>query len=113
MPGHSLVPSINEGVPVRDYVTLADGHGTMGIRTKEYKLWYNSHFKDGEMYNLTEDPQELNNLYHNKQASEMRSELFELMLHARVADDERDNLPTEREKLLRDEVKASYEPEVV
>lgn len=113
LPGHSLLPSIKEGEPARDYVTLADGHGTMGIRTKEYKLWYNSHFKDGEMYNLIEDPQELNNLYYKKEAVEMRSKLFELMLHARVADDERDNLPTEREKRLRDEVKASYEPEVV
>ncbi|MEQ2526728.1 DUF4976 domain-containing protein [Robertmurraya yapensis] len=113
LPGHSLVPSIKEGLPVRDYVTLADGHGTMGIRTKDYKLWYNSHFKDGELYDLNEDPQELNNLYHKPEALELRSKLFELMLHARVADDERDNLPTKRERLLHSEVKASYEPEVV
>jgi hypothetical protein len=35
------------------------------------------------------------------------------MLHARVADDERDNLPTKRERLLHAEIKASNEPEVV
>lgn len=113
LPGHSLVPSIKEGKAVRDYVTLADGHGTMGVRTKEHKLWYNSQHQDGEMYDLTDDPHELKNLYHDKEDSKLRMELFELMLHARVSDDERDNIPTKRERLLHDEISASYEPEVV
>ncbi|WP_099159503.1 sulfatase-like hydrolase/transferase [Virgibacillus ndiopensis] len=113
LPGFSLVPSIEEGTAVRDYVTLADGDGTMGIRTKEYKLWYNSNFKDGEMYDLINDPDELHNLYHDEDSKELRSELFELTLHARMVDDDRDNIPTKREKRLHDEVKSSYEPEVV
>jgi arylsulfatase len=113
LPGYSLVPAIKNGTEIREYVTLADGNATMGIRTKEHKLWYNATFRDGELYDLSKDAAELNNLYHNQEATQLRSQLFELMLHARIADDERDNLPTKREKLLHDEVKASYEPEVV
>ncbi|MGP4041077.1 sulfatase family protein [Gracilibacillus sp. D59] len=113
LPGRSLVPTFQEGKSVRDYVTLADGNGMMGIRTKNYKLWYSPHFKDGEMYDLMQDPQELNNLYHNPAYQSLRGELFELMLHARAIDDERDNAPTKRDKLRHKEVKASYEPEVV
>ncbi|WP_188454913.1 sulfatase-like hydrolase/transferase [Virgibacillus oceani] len=113
LPGHSLVPSIEAGREVRDYVTLADGDGTMGIRTREHKLWYNANLKDGEMYDLINDPDEMTNLYNHKDFKELRSELVELMLHARMVDDDRDNLPTRREKLLHDEVKSSYEPEVV
>jgi arylsulfatase len=112
LPGHSLVPTIQKGQPIRDYVTLFSTGGAMGIRTKEHKLWYHPRFKDGEMYHLIEDPQELNNLYHATDAFELRREMFELMLHARMVDDERDNIPTKRERLLRDEIKASYEPQV-
>nr|WP_144923526.1 sulfatase-like hydrolase/transferase [Paenibacillus bovis] len=113
LPGHSLVPAMNEGKEIRDYVTLADGNGTMGIRTKEYKLWYNPHHRDGEMYDLVNDPGEMNNLYNKQEFAKLRSELFELMLHARLIDDDRDNKPTKRDWLLHDEVKASNEPEVV
>jgi arylsulfatase len=113
LPGRSLVSMIEEGKTIRDHVTLADGDGTMGIRTKDYKLWYSASFKDGEMYDLRKDPNELHNLYHHEEYRELRRELFELMLHVRLEDDKRDNLPTRRERLLHDEVKASYEPEVV
>ena len=112
LPGHSLVPSIARGEQVRDYVTLFGTGGTMGIRTQAYKLWYHPGFKDGEMYDLAEDSQELNNLYDNKDAAELRGRMFELMLHARMVDDERDSAPTQREKLLREEIRASHEPQV-
>jgi choline-sulfatase len=112
LPGHSLAPSIHKGEPVRDYVTLFGLGGAMGIRTKEHKLWYHPRFKDGEMYNLAKDPKELNNLYNDKDASGLRGEMFELMLHARMVDDERDSAPTRRENLLREEIRASYEPQV-
>jgi len=112
LPGYSLVPSIEKGEPVREYVTLFSTGGAMGIRTKEHKLWYHPHFKDGEMYNLIEDPKELINLYRDNDALELRRVMFELMLHARMVDDERDNIPTRRERLLREEVRASYEPQV-
>ncbi|MBD2867198.1 sulfatase-like hydrolase/transferase [Paenibacillus arenilitoris] len=112
LPGHSLVPSIQTGEAVRDYVTLFCLGGTMGIRTQTRKLWYHPKFKDGELYDLAEDPQEQHNLYHDKAASGLRGELFELLLHARIVDDERDNLPTKRELRLKDEIKAAYEPQV-
>jgi arylsulfatase A-like enzyme len=112
LPGHSLVPSIERGDPVRNYVTLTCAGGAMGIRTTEYKMWYSPQLKDGEMYRLKDDPQEMNNLFNNREEIELRSELFELMLHARIVDDIRDNKPTERETLLREEVRASYEPQV-
>ncbi len=96
LPGHSLFPSVKNGISVREYVTLADGNGMMGIRTKGYKLWYNPHFKDGEMYDLNKDPKEMNNLYHEPAYKTLRGELFELMLHARVIDDVCDNAPTKK-----------------
>jgi N-acetylglucosamine-6-sulfatase len=112
LPGHSLVPVIERGEPVRDYVTLFGLGGAMGIRTKEHKLWYHPRFKDGEMYRLVEDPQEMTNLYEEENARELRRELFELMLHARLMDDERDSAPTRRENRLREEIRSSYEPQV-
>lgn len=112
LPGRSLVPSIRQGQPVRDYVTLFGLGGAMGIRTGEHKLWYHPRFQDGEMYRLQEDPQEMNNLYGDKEAIDLRRQLFELMLHARMVDDERDSVPTRRENLLREEIRASYEPQV-
>ncbi|MGP4079232.1 sulfatase-like hydrolase/transferase [Pseudalkalibacillus sp. R45] len=112
-PGHSLVPSIEDGSTVREYVTIADGDGAMGIRTNKHKLWYNSNFSDGEMYDLEKDPMEMDNLYPLPEYQALRSELFELMLHARLMDDHRDNQWTERERRLHDEIKSSYEPEIV
>jgi arylsulfatase len=112
LPGRSLAPVIHKGESVREYVTLFCLGGTMGIRTKQHKLWYHPLFKDGEMYDLAADPQEMNNLYADSSAVELRRELFELMLHARMVDDQRDSVPTRREHLLREEVRASYEPQV-
>lgn len=112
LPGRSLVPAIRRGEEVRDYVTVAFLGGAMGVRTKRHKLWYHPGDKDGELYDLAQDPGELNNLYNDDSASRLRAELFELLLHARMVDDERDNAPTRREKRLREEVRASYEPQV-
>lgn len=72
LPGRSLV----RGKQVRKYVKIPSGNGMMGIRTNRYKLWYNPHFKDGKMYDLVEDPQELNNLYNKQGYIELRREFF-------------------------------------
>ncbi|CAG7615969.1 N-acetylglucosamine-6-O-sulfatase [Paenibacillus solanacearum] len=112
LPGHSLMPSIAQGKPVREYVTLFGLGGAMGIRTEDRKLWYHPHFKDGELYHLAEDPAELRNLYDDRDAADARRALFELMLHARMMDDLRDSAPTRRDHLLREEIRASCEPQV-
>ena len=84
----------------------------MMIRTARYKLWYDCHEKDGEMYDLEKDPLELNNLYNDPNFGELRRELFERMLHRRMYDDYISGIPTDRERRLLQEVQASYEPEV-
>jgi arylsulfatase A-like enzyme len=111
LPGVSLRPAIEEGRPVRDHVSCATARSMM-IRTRDHKLWYNCDDKDGEMYDLRSDPQELRNLYGMADDRELRRELFELMLHSRMSDDMRYCMPTERDLRLHDEVHASYEPEV-
>lgn len=112
LPGRSLVPAIERGEPIRDYVTLSFLGGAMGVRTDTHKLWYHPHDRDGEMYDLTDDPGEMRNLYGVENSAGKRAELTALLLHARMIDDERGNAPTARETRLREEVRASYEPQV-
>jgi arylsulfatase len=112
LPGLSLVPAIDRGMGLRDAVTCATVRGMM-VRTEASKLWYDHRSRDGEMYDLAADPDELENLYDVPERAELRRTLFERMLHARMEDDSRDALPTEREKRLHREVWSSYEPEVV
>jgi hypothetical protein len=44
---------------------------------------------------------------------ELRRELFEFMLYARVTEDDRGSRPTKRETRLHDEAKTACEPEIV
>ncbi len=111
LPGFSLVPAIESNEKVRGFVTCANSRSMM-IRTATRKLWYNVLDNDGEMYDLESDPFELINLFGSRDNTEMRRELFELMLHARMSDDFAYCLPTEREKRIYREVWSSYEPEV-
>ena len=112
LPGRSLVPAIERGESVRDAVTCATVRGMM-VRSETHKLWYDHRFRDGEMYDLAADPYELENLYDRPEHAELRRQLSERMLHARLEDDYRDALPTRAEKRLQREVWSSYEPEVV
>jgi len=57
------------------------------------------------------DPGEMVNLYGDKQCTEMRSHLTDLMLHSRIADDRTYSLPTRRDVRLHAEVSSSFEPE--
>jgi arylsulfatase A-like enzyme len=112
LPGYSLMPAIRDGSELRSYITTT-GTGTMGIRTEKHKLWYHAGDKDGELYDLKDDPSELRNLYHAPEAGELRRELFELMLHARVTEDNRGSRPTRSQIRLHDEAKTAFEPEIV
>jgi arylsulfatase A-like enzyme len=112
LPGRSLLPAMQDAGPLRDAVTCATVRGMM-VRTERHKLWYDHRSRDGELYDLATDPDELENLYDRPEHAELRRQLFERMLHARLEDDWRDALPTAREKRLQREVWSSYEPEVV
>lgn len=110
LPGYSFLPIIEENRPVREQVTSTNCGGMM-IRTDTQKLWTQPSDGDGEMYDLAADPMELRNLYNDPSHKEMRSELMEKMLHARITDDHRSNALTRAEARLYQEVRSSYEPE--
>lgn len=110
LPGLSLVPAMESGEDVRDFVTTTIVDAMM-IRTATKKLWYNVVDNDGEMYDLESDPGEMNNLFHEPGSAHMRSELFETMMQSRMRDDRIYSQPTRKDLLLREEVSSSYEPE--
>ena len=112
LPGLSLLPMIDQGRRLRDAVVSTTVRGMM-VRTETSKLWYDHRARDGELYDLAADPDELDNLYGVRESAELRRALFERLLHIRMEDDYRDALPTEREKRLQREVWSAYEPEVV
>jgi arylsulfatase A-like enzyme len=85
----------------------------MMVRTGTHKLWYDHRSRDGELYDLAADPDELENLYDRPEHADLRRQLFERMLHVRLEDDGRAALPTARERRLQREVWSSREPEVV
>jgi arylsulfatase A-like enzyme len=111
LPGLSLVPVIRDDETVREFVTCSHTRAMM-IRTADRKLWYDVSARDGEMYDLAGDSHELVNLYGSQDHVEMRRELFELMLHARMRDDAVFSRLTQRQERLYREVWSSYEPEV-
>jgi arylsulfatase A-like enzyme len=112
LPGCSLMPAIRDGSDFRSYITTTTGNGAMGIRTNKHKLWYHAGDRDGEMYNLEADPMEMTNLYRDPGSLELRRELFELMLHARMTEDDNGSRLTRRQRRLFDEAKSACEPEI-
>ena len=112
LPGHSLLPCIVEGKPVRDYVLTWYCDSSMAIRTDEYMLMYDPHNCDGELYDLKNDAAECKNLYNNPEYAPIRSKMIEKMLTQRMIEDGRASKLTEREYLLYREIYASGESEV-
>ena len=50
------------------------------VRTKKYKATFELESGDGEMYDLHEDPFEMNNLYNDLGYKKIKRELREMML---------------------------------
>ncbi len=111
LPGMSLVSAIRSGEAARDHVTCTTCQAMM-IRTATKKLWYDVEHNDGEMNDLDRDPNLLENLFDRAEASDIRSQLFEIMMKARMSDDLRYSVPTEREKRLHGELRTAHEPEI-
>ena len=112
LPGRSLLPCIEDAVSVRDYVLTWYGMCSMAIRTKDYVLMYHPQDGDGELYNLTNDPAEEHNLYHDPAHIGIVHEMMQKMLTQRMLEDMQSSLLTRRELRLHREIYASGEPEV-
>lgn len=70
----------------REYVLCEDNYLTM-IRSKDYKLiYYTDQDDSGELYDLRQDPNELNNLYNDENYSDIQTklqmELLKLVLNS-------------------------------
>jgi arylsulfatase A-like enzyme len=113
LPGYSLLPAINEGREVRDHVLIWHSQSSLTLYTEKAKLVYCPEDQDGELYNLADDPGEMNNLWNEKGGEALRKELILRMLHSRLWNDKRSSAFTRRERRLHAEVLASMEPEVV
>ncbi len=111
LPGMSLMPMIERDEKLRDAVTCATREQMM-IRTETHKLWLHAELGDGEMYDLTADPMELDNLYGRPEYAALQAELTDRMLRERMRDDMTDNTNTAGELRIRDEAKVTYEPEI-
>jgi arylsulfatase len=111
LPGHSLKPMISGAASPRDHVLCSIGPAMM-IRTESSKLWLDSRFNDGELYDLNTDPKEQHNLFNNPAHAETRGKLTERLLLERIRSDVRNNKATEREWNLSLEVAVTGEPEV-
>lgn len=112
LPGRSLLPCIEDAVSVRDYVLTWYGMCSMAIRTKDYVLMYHPQDGDGELYNLTNDPAEEHNLYHDPAHIGIVHEMMQKMLTQRMLEDMQSSMLTRRELRLHREIYASGEPEV-
>ena len=112
LPGFSLVPAINEGREVRDNVLVWHLSSSLTIRTNNAKLVYSPENNDGELYNMTEDPQEMNNLWNKSGYESLKNEMLIRMLQSRLLNDKRSSALTRREQLLFKEIYLSKEPEV-
>ena len=110
LPGISLMPAVRDNRQTRESVVCTNTRGMM-IRTSSKKLWYECVNRDGEMYDLDQDPEELENLYCDQDHTDMRHELLESMIQARLKDDRLISRPNNRNKIIYQEVRSSFEPE--
>ncbi len=77
--GRSFRPLLEHGDPVRDAVFSEYGQRLM-VRAQRWKLVYYVKDGEGEMYDLQEDPEELNNRYDDPAVSHIRGELSARLL---------------------------------
>lgn len=87
MTGQNQVPSWTGEGAVRDWSITENHHGTLTfhLRTyveKRYKITVYRDGKDGELFDLQEDPGEINNLWHNPAAAEIRHQMLHAFLQA-------------------------------
>jgi len=111
LPGHSILPMIQNDQPVRDHVTCSC-RGFM-IRTERYKFWHQPANGDGELYDMQEDPGEMRNLYHDPACVNLKAGLIEAMLNNRMAADGAVAKLTRSDRRLQEEVCAAREPQVI
>jgi arylsulfatase A-like enzyme len=79
--GQSLRPLLEGSEDeIHNAVFSEHGHRVM-IRTHDWKLVLYLGEPLGELYHLTEDPDELHNLYNSPEAQPMRAQLIEQMMH--------------------------------
>jgi arylsulfatase A-like enzyme len=103
--GHSLVPLLEEPtVTIRDQVLIEDDgqrplKGTnrpirlRTLLTPEWRLTYYDGFEFGELYNVTNDPLEHRNLWHEPEAQSMKVALSEHLLRTIIDQQDRSPLP--------------------
>ncbi len=106
MQGRSFLPLLSGRVP-RDWRTSMyyryyhPGHHNVaahyGVRTQRYKLIFFNKLKQWELYDLQQDPREMNNVYSNpayvKTVEQLKRELQRLKKELKDEDQFQDNLP--------------------
>jgi arylsulfatase A-like enzyme len=98
--GESLRPQL-ESDATRDFARNEWGllPGRVGValelrtvRTRTHKLTVDLNSGEGEMYDLANDPHELENLFHAPEAAEIRQQLM-AFIHSRPDDTKPDRVP--------------------
>ena len=81
MSGVSQLPSWCEGRPARDWIVVENRHTLTNVHLRtyvdqRYKITVYRRGADGELFDLTEDPGEINNLWNEARAAELKSRLL-------------------------------------
>ena len=106
-----MMPMIEQNHKLRRAITCATDKQMM-IRTETHKLWLHGENGDGEMYDLTADPMEMENLFARPDCAALQAELTHRMLRMRMQDDAADNSNTAGERRIHDEAMVTWEPEI-
>lgn len=103
--GHSLVPLLDDpDATIRDHVLIEDDGQRLlkgsnrrirlrTLMTPDWRLTYYDGFDFGELYRLTEDEQEHNNLWNDPDAQTVRHVLSEQLLRSMIDHQDRSPLP--------------------
>ena len=75
---------------MRDHVIVENRHTLTNVHLRtyvdgRYKITVYRKYPDGELFDLAEDPGELNNLWHDPQAAEVKCRLLEKFMQATIA----------------------------
>ena len=87
MTGVNQLPAWCEGRQVRDWIIVENRHTLTNVHLRTYvdqrhKLTVYRKADDGELFDLVEDPGEINNLWHEPQAAGLKSRLLEKFMQA-------------------------------